>query len=125
MTRKPRWWPSVVVGGALLCACAGPATAPASPGAGDSQSAARGSKSLTVGVTSAGPALGAAGGVSPIGGWVTMTEIHSDGLVTADFKTRKPIGRLAERVPSLDDGSISVLPDGQMRVAFSLRKGVT
>src|SRR5262249_42068578 len=35
------------------------------------------------------------------------------------------IGRLAERVPSLDDGTISLLPDGRMRVEFALRKGIT
>jgi len=69
--------------------------------------------------------MGIAGGSSVIGGWVTMTEMHTDGLITSDATTRTPIGRLAARVPSLDDGSISVEPDGRMRVAFTLRSGVT
>jgi peptide/nickel transport system substrate-binding protein len=32
---------------------------------------------------------------------------------------------LAERVPSLDDGSLAMLPDGRMRVIYHLRKDVT
>src|SRR5205823_14471138 len=38
---------------------------------------------------------------------------------------RTPVGRLAERAPSLADGGITMLPDGRMRVVFALRKGVT
>ena len=49
----------------------------------------------------------------------------SEGLVTSDTNSRAPVGRLAERVPSLSDGSIAILPDGRMRVQFALRKGVT
>src|SRR5207249_3755803 len=52
-------------------------------------------------------------------------EVHSDGLVTSDTNSRTPVGRLAERAPSLSDGSISMLPDGRMKVVFNLRKGVT
>ena len=54
-----------------------------------------------------------------------MAEIYSDGLVTTDVNNPRPLGRLAERVPSLDDGSISLLPDGRMRVVFNLRRGIT
>ncbi|HZT05480.1 MAG TPA: ABC transporter substrate-binding protein [Chloroflexota bacterium] len=56
---------------------------------------------------------------------MALTEIHTDGLITADRDAHKQVGRLAEKVPSLDDGTIAVLPDGRMRVEFGLRKGVT
>src|SRR5205085_291266 len=79
----------------------------------------------TVGITSTVQAIGLAGSSSPTGGWIALTERHSDGLVTSDANSRKPVGRLAERVPSLDDGTITMLPDGRMRVVFNLRKGVT
>jgi peptide/nickel transport system substrate-binding protein len=51
--------------------------------------------------------------------------MHSEGLVTADVSSRRLVARLAEQVPSLDDGTITLLPDGRMRVRFALRKGVT
>src|SRR5437867_2620897 len=113
----------------MLAACAPPATAPA-PGAnqqrGAEPSQSRRGGTITVPVTSAVPALGIVGIASTsTGGWGAASEIYANGLITSDVHTRKPIGRLAERVPSLDDGTISVLPDGRMRVAYSLRKGVT
>src|SRR5207248_6511080 len=112
---------------ALLSACAGPASAPQGAGVtqpGQGAAPAR-AKSLTIGVTGSVPALSIAGGSSPVGGWVALTEMVTDGLVTADTSVHRPIGRMAERVPSLDDGSISLLPDGRMRVEFHLRKGIT
>src|SRR5438046_3161080 len=88
---------------ALLVACAGPAGGP--PGAPGTQPGAGAPaahpKSLTVGITGALAALSIVGGSSPVGGWVAMAEILTDGLVTTDVKTPSPIGRLAERVPSL------------------------
>jgi peptide/nickel transport system substrate-binding protein len=65
------------------------------------------------------------GDFTPTGGWMALTELHSDGLVTSADDSRAPVGRLAERVPSLDDGSITILPDGRMRTEFRLRHGVT
>jgi ABC-type transport system substrate-binding protein len=71
------------------------------------------------------PAFGIVTFGTPAGGWASLTEVHTDGLVTGDDNSRTPVGRLAERVPSLDDGSITLQPDGTMRVVFSLRRGVT
>src|SRR5581483_5381798 len=51
--------------------------------------------------------------------------LHTSALITSEFNTRAPIGRLATKVPNLDDGSISMLPDGQERVAYNLRSDVT
>jgi peptide/nickel transport system substrate-binding protein len=65
------------------------------------------------------------GGTTTVGGWVSTSELHSNALTTSDYYTRKPVGRLAEKAPSLDDGSISLLPNGQMKVIYNIRKGVT
>jgi len=51
--------------------------------------------------------------------------MHTEGLVTSDTGSRAPVGRLADRAPSLANGDITMLPDGRMRVVFNLRKGVT
>jgi len=62
---------------------------------------------------------------TPTGGWMALTEMHTDGLVTSDTGSRNPVGRLAETVPSLENGGITMLPDGRMKVVFNLRQGVT
>jgi peptide/nickel transport system substrate-binding protein len=69
--------------------------------------------------------FGLVGDITPNGGWAGLIELHTEGLVTSDFSSRRPIGRLAERVPTVEDGTIMILPDGRMRVVFSLRSGVT
>ncbi|HZT07570.1 MAG TPA: ABC transporter substrate-binding protein [Chloroflexota bacterium] len=82
-------------------------------------------KTLTVGITSTVRAFGLAGTTTTAGGWMSAGELHSQGLVTSDTSSRTPVGRLAERAPSFDDGSIVVQPDGTMRATYHLRTGVT
>src|SRR5262249_55768823 len=89
----------------------------------EAQPAAR-PKTLTIGVTSRAQSMGVFAGTST-GGWSSLIEIHTSGLITSDYSQPKPIGRLAEAVPSLDDGSIRVQPDGRMRVTYHLRKDIT
>src|SRR5947208_2822517 len=111
----------------MLCGCAAPAT----PSTSTSQPSANTapvtdhSKSITIGITSTVPAIGIVIFGTPAGGWASLTEVHTDGLVTSDTNSRAPVGRLAEKVPSLSDGSITMQPDGRMKVVFNLRKGVT
>ncbi|MBM2810676.1 MAG: extracellular solute-binding protein family 5, partial [Chloroflexi bacterium] len=62
---------------------------------------------------------------SASGGWYAVNELHSSALVTTDYSNPRVIGRLAERAPSFEDGTITLLPDGRMRVVFHLRKDVT
>lgn len=81
-------------------------------------------KVLTIGVTTNIQVMGVFAGGST-GGWTTLNELHSNGLITSDYHTTRPIGRLAERVPSVDDGTIALLPDGRMRVVYMLRRNVT
>ncbi len=94
-------------------------------GSDSSASAPRQTKSITVGITSTVQAFGLAGTTTTAGGWMSAGELHSQGLMTSDVNTRAPVGRLADRTPSLDDGSISMLPDGRMRVSYHVRPGVT
>src|SRR6266536_1557731 len=69
-------------------------------------------KVLTIGVPTQLQSMGVFAGQST-GGWTTLTELHSAGLISSDYTTPRPIGRRAEKVPSLDDGSIAVQPDGR------------
>lgn len=105
----------------LLAACTTAETV--TPGR-SSEEQPRVSKSVTIGVTSAVEAFSSMGGTTTVGGWVSTSEVHSNGLVTSDHHTRRPIARLAEAVPSLEDGSIALLPDGRMRVVYKLRTDV-
>jgi peptide/nickel transport system substrate-binding protein len=111
----------------LVVACASPA-APASP-VERSPDARPGrdpaTKTITIAVSTPSPAFSLPGENRPTGGWLALTELHSEGLITSDPQSRRPIGRLAEGAPSLENGGISLLPDGRMRVQYQLRKGVT
>lgn len=82
-------------------------------------------RTITIGVTSTVSAMSIAADSSTAGGWHHISEIHSIGLMTSDVHSPRPVGRIAERAPSLDDGSIAVLPDGRMRVVYHLRRDVT
>jgi len=108
----------------IVAGCAAPA-APGTQPAVETGAVSAQAKSITVGISSTVPAFSIVTFGTPAGGWSSLNELHSEGLVTSDTSSRAPVGRLAERVPSLSDGSISLLPDGRMRVEFSLRKGVT
>src|SRR5579871_2950894 len=128
MTREPR----IVTGSALLLglltllvSCATTAQPSAQAPASTDATAPRATKTLTIGLSSTVASLGSLASPSGAGGWLPMTEIYTDALVTSDEHSRQPVGRLASRVPSLDDGSITVLPDGRMRVEYHLRPGIT
>ncbi|MBM2812042.1 MAG: hypothetical protein HW416_2801 [Chloroflexi bacterium] len=50
-------------------------------------------------------------------------ELHTNALISTDDVGRYE-ARLAARIPSLDDGSITILPDGRMRMSWTLRPNV-
>lgn len=102
------------------CAPAGPPQSsgdrPGAPG----ESAAP--KTLTIG--QAEPTRGFApwfirGNPRPLQYW----ELHTNFLVTAG-KQGTPEPRIAEKIPSVDDGTITMLADGQMRTVWKLRPNV-
>src|SRR5581483_8148616 len=90
---------ALAVAAVALSACS-PAASPRPTGqGGQAQPAAetqapKRTRALTIGVTGTIPALSIVGGSSPVGGWVAMTEMHTDGLVTADRDVHREIGRL-------------------------------
>src|SRR5438093_3502022 len=107
----------------LSIACA-PAPA-SSPGAGVPTSAAPTQQRKTITVA----ALNSVKGFSPWligttgGGARSLYEIFTNGLVSTDaVGNLEP--RLAARLPSFDDGSIAVLPDGRMQTTWKMRTGV-
>jgi peptide/nickel transport system substrate-binding protein len=103
----------------------GVACGPASTGTtGPAAGAPSKPKVLNIGVSTELPVIGVFAGTST-GGWTTLTELHSTGLVTPDAQEPRMTGRLAVSVPSVEDGSISITPNGQMRVVYRLRHGVT
>jgi peptide/nickel transport system substrate-binding protein len=110
-------------------ACAGP-TAPA-PSSGTSNASGQqpaprsGTKTITIGFTAGVNAMAIMGATTTSGGWQSLNEIHSNGLITSDANNRRPIPRLTTKVPNLDDGTINLLPDGRMRVTYNLRNDVT
>lgn len=107
----------------FLVACAGPTTPARQPGEGATQPAR--TKSLTIGITTGVQAMGIMGASTTVGGWWSLSELHSNGLFTSDSHSRNVVPRLAERLPTLDDGTMTVLPDRRMRVVYRLRRDVT
>jgi peptide/nickel transport system substrate-binding protein len=103
----------------VLAGCAGPTSAPATQSPGPSAPKTITAATL-ISVASFGPwDLGQ----SASGGLVSMSEIHANGLVSNDVQGNAE-ARLAERLPSLEDGSITLLQDGRMRTTWKLRSDV-
>jgi ABC-type transport system substrate-binding protein len=107
----------------MTTACGGPSARQERPEAGTAPGPSS-TKVVTIGISVPIDGLGLQGTNAPTGGGPELAELHSDGLISMEVNSRTPIGRLAERVPTVDDGTVSVLPDGRMRVAYSLRRGV-
>src|SRR5688572_16596453 len=109
MARRRRMMASLLTAfGIVAGACAGPsAPAPAgAPGAPERSAPAAAPKALTIGIWSSVPALGLLVNTSPVGGGYRIGEIHSDGLITADTGARRPVGRLAEQLPTIENGGV-------------------
>lgn len=121
---KPLRLPLILLLAMLLAACGGPA-GPAASGRSEGRPAPQRTKSITIGVTGGVQAMSVVGSSTTSGGWHSVNDVHSSGLTTTDFKSRRVVGRLAENAPTLEDGSVSLLPDGRMRVVFRLRDRIT
>ncbi|MBM2809650.1 MAG: putative Bacterial extracellular solute-binding protein, family protein [Chloroflexi bacterium] len=118
-----RWQRAIVGCLIVLVGCASPqvaspgsrvAEAPAEPGT---------PKTVTIGQLSTVKYYGPWDFGNPGGGGASLTEIHSAGLVTEDAQGRI-IPRLATKLPSVDEGTLTVLPDGRMRATWQIRPDV-
>jgi peptide/nickel transport system substrate-binding protein len=77
-----------------------------------------------LGVTDAVEVMPVMGSNTTAGGWQSLNEIHAQGLMTSDREVRRPVPRLAAQVPSLEAGTIEMLPDGRMKTVYPLRRDV-
>lgn len=101
------------------CAPTGPGAPAAGTGSTDASSAPAQKKTITLAVLEPIRAMGpwetaAKGGTGP------TQELHTSALVTADASGGIE-ARLLSKLPSLQDGTIVVLPDGRMQTTWSLR----
>jgi peptide/nickel transport system substrate-binding protein len=112
-----------------LLILAGLGCGPTAPGASQSGrpegSRPSGSRSLTIGINGSIDALSIMGSSTTSGGWQSVNELHSQGLVTADRDVQRAVPRLATQVPSFERGSIELLADGRMKTTYPLRRDVT
>jgi len=110
-----------------MAACSAPTTTSPQAGAASAPPGARpgAQKTLTVGVTNNVDAFSLVGSGTTAGGWHSLDELHSEGLMTADRDSRQPVPRLITQVPSLANGQLEVLPDGREKSTYTLRRDVT
>ncbi|MBM2810586.1 MAG: hypothetical protein HW416_1345 [Chloroflexi bacterium] len=80
-------------------------------------------KVLTIGQNTIVKTYGLREFSNPSGGGAALVEIHTAGLVTQDLQGG-PEPRLAASLPSLQDGTIVLLPDGRMETTWKLRPNV-
>src|SRR5438552_17878609 len=107
----------------VSCGPSGPAASAPPPGLAKVTTAAETHQTITVAATNS------VKGFSPWligttgGGARALFEIHTNGLVSTDAVGNIE-GRLAARLPSFQDGTIVVLPDGRMQTTWTLRPNI-
>ena len=123
MNRDRRKWPAAIVLclGLLVSACGGPGSTGTGQGPGGSGETRRGG-AVTLAVLNPVPSLAHIGAVSQVHRFL---DIHSASLVSTAEDSSATVPRLAAQLPTLENGGITLLPDGKMRVAWPLRPGAT
>lgn len=111
-------WPLLVATG-LLAACAGPGNAPG----GASPTTLVPSKSIVIGIVEEPPGFGPFNTHTSGGGAQQIEEIVQRYLATLDSQTH-PQPDVATELPSLENGSWEIRPDGTMQTTFRLRTNV-
>ncbi|MBM2809652.1 MAG: hypothetical protein HW416_411 [Chloroflexi bacterium] len=111
---------AAIVSALVLLSCA-PQTRPAGGGTPDSPPQQAAPKTIVIAALAPIKVYGHTEFQS--GGGASLTDIHSAGLVTNDPKGGfEP--RLAVKLPSVDDGTIVLLPNGRMQTTWKLRPNV-
>jgi peptide/nickel transport system substrate-binding protein len=125
LSRSPRRLAGSLLGLILLwmTACATPSPA-AGPAANPAPAAPSVSKTITIGQLNPTKSYGPWEFSQTSGGGPSLAEVHTIGLVSED-RDGNPEPRLAAALPSLEAGTIRVLPDGRMETTWRLRAGVT
>lgn len=104
----------------VLTGCTPLASGGATPGATGPEAAAQ-RKTITVGAVV--PFKGFESWNTQPGGTTDSIELSSNGLLSTDVEG-KPEGRLAASLPSLQNGTLIVLPDGRMQATWPLRPNI-
>lgn len=109
---------------ALLVGCApGPAARPASQEASGATGGV--AKTIILGQLNAVQSYGPWDFSNTSGGGAALAEIHTNGLISEDVHHMENVEpQLAARLPSLDDGTISVSSDGRTRITWTLRPNI-
>jgi peptide/nickel transport system substrate-binding protein len=115
------WWLVLVT--LVGCSAAGPVAPVSGERSAPARSSSAAPKVLTIAQTANIKMYGPWEFSSTASGVAALAEIHTTGLVTYDASGNRE-GRLAARLPSFDDGTIAILPDGRMRTVWSLRPNV-
>ncbi|MBM2810080.1 MAG: peptide transporter, periplasmic peptide-binding lipoprotein, partial [Chloroflexi bacterium] len=105
------------------CASGSPAPRASDQQAGGGQERSGPTKTLNVAQSAPIRAYGPWDFASTAGGVAALAEIHTTGLVSYD-RNGKREGRVAARIPSIDDGTVTMLTDGRMRTVWALRPDV-
>ncbi|HEY3115413.1 MAG TPA: ABC transporter substrate-binding protein [Chloroflexota bacterium] len=112
-----------LVGGLLFLVAAGCASPARVDPADQISPAPAASKTIIVSGTAPVKAFGA-WDTGAAGGTFPLHEIHTSPLFTTD-KAGNAEPRLLSQLPSLDDGSMRLLPDGRMQTTWTVRPGVS
>ncbi|MBM2811325.1 MAG: hypothetical protein HW416_2084 [Chloroflexi bacterium] len=109
----------------LLLASMGcnPATPSTAPNSQPSDAVPRPIKTLTIAQLNSVKAYALWDFNNTDGGGTSLAEIHTNGLVTADADGNLA-PQLAAKLPSLEDGTIVLLPDGRMQTTWQLRPNI-
>ncbi|MBM2811379.1 MAG: hypothetical protein HW416_2138 [Chloroflexi bacterium] len=102
------------------CAPAGPDVAPSGRSEPVGAASPQAFKTITIAQLSAVKAFSSDEFSNTSGGGASLSQIHINGLVANGSEPR-----IASKLPSFEDGSIVMLPDGQMRTVWKLRPEVT
>ncbi|MBM2809687.1 MAG: hypothetical protein HW416_446 [Chloroflexi bacterium] len=107
------------------CASPGPGASggQAAPGGGR-ENVPRQTKTLTIGQINTIPAYGPWDFSNTSGGGSAIIELHSLGLKTSTRTGGGDEPRLAAKLPSFDDGTMVIQPDGRLVVTWTLRQDV-
>lgn len=107
----------------VACSPAARSTSRDGRGPGADSGAPERAKTITIASLNAIKSYGPWSFSSTPGGAASLAEVHTMGL-TYEALDGSPEARVAAGLPSFDDGTITVLPDGRMQTTWKLRPGV-
>ena len=118
--RSPRWLGFGPIALLVACAQAGPAAGGEAPTAG----AVGPPKTIVIAQLAPTTSFGPWQFSNTGGGQAPLVELHTQGLTGEDSEGRTT-PRLIAKMPSFEDGTVTVLADGRMRTTLRLRSDVT